>query len=131
MPAVHRGMCGWGARCFGVTGRASGSTLCSLCVVLVCCFFVFFTSLCSKGEGAQTDLFGAMPAPTAPADPGVTRLKVLPRGREKLSPAQQRFNKLLARVDILGRQVQNIQRLGDAVRAPHLERVSALERRIT
>ena len=72
-----------------------------------------------------------MPAPTAPADPGVTRLKVLPRGREKLSPAQQRFNKLLARVDNLGRQVQNIQRLVDAVRAPHLERVSGLERRIT
>ena len=82
-------------------------------------------------DSSQTDLFGAVPAPTAPADSGVTRLKVLPRGREKLSPAQQRFNKLLARVDNLGRQVQNIQRLVDAVRAPHLERVSGLERRIT
>lgn len=82
-------------------------------------------------DSSQTDLFGAVPAPTAPADSGVTRLKVLPRGREKLSPAQQRFNKLLARVDNLGRQLQNIQRLVDAVRAPHLERVSGLERRIT
>ena len=88
-------------------------------------------------DSLQTDLLGAASAPapsSAPAvatAPGVAQLKVTARGAGKLSPAQQRFNKLLARVDNLGRQVQNIQRLTDAVRAPHLERVSSLERRIT
>lgn len=88
-------------------------------------------------DSLQTDLLGAASAPAPSSAPavatgsGVTGLKVTARGAGKLSPAQQRFNKLLARVDNLGRQVQNIQRLTDAVRAPHLERVSSLERRIT
>lgn len=68
--------------------------------------------------------------PAAPSKPEATRLKVLPRGREKLSPAQQRFNKLLARVENLGRQLQDMQQLADKLRAPHLARMAELERRM-
>lgn len=80
-------------------------------------------------DSSQTDLFGDVPSP-APAAPGVARLKVLPSGRNKLSPAQQRFNKLLARVDNLGRQLQELQLLADKVRGPHLDRMAELERQM-
>lgn len=78
-------------------------------------------------DSSQTDLFGEVPSP-APAAPGVARLKVLPSGRHKLSPAQQRFNKLLARVDNLGRHLHELQQLADKVRGPHMDRMAELER---
>ncbi len=75
------------------------------------------------------DLFGELP----PAEPprstdGVARLKVQKTAHGKLSPAQQRFNKLLARVDNLGRQMQDLEQLEASVRAPHLAQMSEIER---
>lgn len=75
------------------------------------------------------DLFGELP----PAEPvrsaeGVARLKVQKAAQGKLSPAQQRFNKLLARVDNLGRQMQDLEQLAASVRAPHLAQMSEIER---
>lgn len=80
---------------------------------------------------SQFDLFDKTTAPEpAPASEGAARLKVQKSGPGKLSPAQQRFNKLLARVDSLGRQLQEVESLGSAVRAPHLERMAALQQQI-
>ena len=77
----------------------------------------------------QFDLFGEEVAPPCvPADEGVARLKVQKSGQGKLSAAQLRFNKLLARVDNLARQIQDVERLASQVRAPHLERMTALDR---
>lgn len=77
------------------------------------------------------DLFGEVPsAEPKPASDGVARLKVQKTAQGKLSPAQQRFNKLLARVDNLGRQMQGIEQLAASVRGPHLEKLSELERNI-
>ena len=58
----------------------------------------------------------------------VAHLKVAPSVKGKLSPAQQRFNKLLARVDNLGRQLQDLERLAGKLRGPHLARVAELDR---
>ena len=80
-------------------------------------------------DSFQADFLGAA-SPTVPSGLGVTRLKVLPRGRDKLSPAQQRFNKLLARVDNLGHQLQDFGRLADKVRGPHFARMAELERQM-
>ncbi|MBU4424214.1 MAG: hypothetical protein KKG12_10695 [Gammaproteobacteria bacterium] len=77
------------------------------------------------------DLFGEVPAAEpAPVTDSVARLKVKKTAQGKLSPAQQRFNKLLARVDNLGRQMQDIEQLAASVRGPHLAQLSELERRI-
>ena len=77
------------------------------------------------------DLFGEVPAAEpAPVTDSVARLKVKKTAQGKLSPAQQRFNKLLARVDNLGRQMQGIEQLAASVRGPHLAQLSELERRI-
>lgn len=77
------------------------------------------------------DLFGEAPSAEAnPAGDGVARLKVQKTAQGKLSPAQQRFNKLLTRVDNLGRQMQNIEQLAASVRGPHLAQISAFERAI-
>lgn len=77
------------------------------------------------------DLFGEVPAAEpAPVTDSVARLKVKKTAQGKLSPAQQRFNKLLARVDNLGRQMQDIEQLAGSVRGPHLAQLSELERRI-
>lgn len=81
----------------------------------------------TRSDSPQSDLFGGV-LPAVPSDPSVARLRVLPRGREKLSPAQQRFNKSLARVDSLGRQLQDLQGMADTLRAPHLQRMAELER---
>ena len=82
-------------------------------------------------DSFQTDIFGSVqpPAPAVPAaSVGVAHLKVVPSVKGKLSPAQQRFNKLLARVDNLGRQLQDLERLAGQVRGPHLARVAELDR---
>lgn len=60
--------------------------------------------------------------------PKVSELKVLPSEKNPLSPAQQRFNKLLAKVDKLGRKLQDFERLAGKVRGPHLECITELER---
>lgn len=76
------------------------------------------------------DLFGelSLPEPT-PSRDGVARLKVQKTAQGKLSPAQQRFNKLLARVDNLGRQMQDLEQLSASVRGPHLAQMSEIERK--
>ena len=65
-------------------------------------------------------------APTAPA-PQLAALKVQKPGASELSPAQRRFNRLLAQVDKLGQQIAHIEHLASVLRAPHLERITALE----
>lgn len=68
-------------------------------------------------------------APAAPAAPvRAAHLKVVPPVQGKLTAAQQRFNKLLAKVDSLGRKLQDFARLADKVRGPHLDRMAELER---
>lgn len=57
-----------------------------------------------------------------------SQLKVLPSEKGQLNPAQQRFNKLLAKVDRLGRKLQDFGHLADKVRGPHLARVAEVER---
>lgn len=84
-------------------------------------------------DSSQADFFGDGQSPSthhSPSTPEASRLKVLPRGREKLSPAQQRFNKLLARVENLGRQLQDLQQLADKLRPPHLARMAELKRKM-
>ena len=79
----------------------------------------------------QTDISGnvPLPVPAAPAAPlGAAHLKVMPSVQGKLTAAQQRFNKLLAKVDNLGRKLQDFARLADKVRGPHLDRMAELER---
>jgi hypothetical protein len=79
----------------------------------------------------SSDLFGEVPsANTHPAGDGVARLKVQKTAQGKLSAAQQRFNKQLARVNNLGRQMQDIEQLAASVREPHLAQISAFERAI-
>ncbi len=85
--------------------------------------------LMTMSDSFQTDLFGGA-QPSTPFGSGVGHLKVLPTGREKLSSAQQRFNKLLARVENLGRQLQGMRQLADKVRGPHLDRMAELERQM-
>ena len=84
-------------------------------------------------DSSQADFLGDGQSPSthhSPSPPEASRLKVLPRGREKLSPAQQRFNKLLARVENLGRQLQDLQQLADKLRPPHLARMAELKRKM-
>ena len=59
----------------------------------------------------QADLF----SDAAPAAPG-TALRVGGQGAARLSPAQQRFNRLLTRIDKLKGQIAEIQTLADAYR---------------
>ncbi|MEO7399443.1 MAG: hypothetical protein ABIV07_01540 [Polaromonas sp.] len=59
----------------------------------------------------QADLF----SDTAPAAPG-TALRLGGQDAGRLSPAQQRFNRLLARIDKLKGQIAEIQTLADAYR---------------
>ena len=60
------------------------------------------------------------------AKDGLAQLKVQKAGAHKLSPAQTRFNKLLARVDKLSQQVLHIERLEREARTPHLARMATL-----
>lgn len=75
--------------------------------------------------------------PATPAAPGhgtaaeaVSRLKVAPAAAQRLNPAQQKFNRLLARVHKLEQRLQNLQHSADTLRAPHLQRMDALQRRV-
>lgn len=82
---------------------------------------------------ANTTASSASQAASAPALPtaandSLAQLKVQKKaGAHKLSPAQTRFNKLLARVDKLSQQVQHIERLEQEARTPHLTRMAALQ----
>ena len=77
----------------------------------------------TKKSSAQATLI-----PEAPAAPneGLTQLKVQKAGAHQLTPAQKRFNKLLAQVEKFNQQVQHIERLELEVRTPHLTRMAAL-----
>ena len=82
-------------------------------------------------DSSKSELFDS-PPPSAPAAPAssakASQLKVLPPEKGQLNPAQQRFNKLLAKVDKLGHKLQDFERLADKVRGPHLARVAEVER---
>lgn len=69
-------------------------------------------------------------APT-PADgpAGLVRLQLAPAAIRPLSPAQQKYNRLLARVNDLERLLESLQHSADTLRAPHLQRMDALRRR--
>ncbi len=82
-------------------------------------------------EPVNPDLFGYVPPAAPESAPDVTQLKLTPSAKGKLSPAQQRFNKLLARADNLGRQLQDFELLADKVRGPHLARLRELEREVS
>ena len=79
----------------------------------------------------ETGISGDVP-PSAPDNPAApvcaAHLKVVPSVQGKLTAAQQRFNKLLAKVDSMGRKLQDFARLADKVRGPHLDRMAELER---
>ena len=64
----------------------------------------------------QADLFGEDPA--LPSPPAAVSMPVLSLGTpgQPLSPAQQRFNRLLARIDKLKRQMEELQALADTQR---------------
>ena len=92
--------------------------------------------LYTMSDSVQSNMFGnasassavTSDAPAARRPVDTARLKVVPSPHAKLSPAQQRFNKLLSRVDNLGRQVEDFQRLADQVRGPHLASMSEMHR---
>jgi len=67
-------------------------------------------------------------AAPAPAQ-ALQRLKVAP-AEQPLSAAQKKFNRLLARVNSLERQLEQLQQSADALRAPHLQRMDALRQRM-
>ena len=79
---------------------------------------------------SEFDLFGEVPPAPIPerAKAGPASLKVKKAAKGALSPAQQRFNKLLTRVDNLGRQIRDLEALADRLRGPHLTEMSKLER---
>ena len=64
----------------------------------------------------QADLFGEDPA--LPSSPATVSMPALSPGAtgQPLSPAQQRFNRLLARIDKLKRQMEELQALADTKR---------------
>ncbi len=69
--------------------------------------------------------------PAAPATSvGAGHLKVVPAVKGKLSPAQQRFNTLLAKVDKLGSKIKDFECLADKVRGPHLAQTAELDRQV-
>lgn len=72
----------------------------------------------------EIDLFGEVPP--APA----AQLKVV-KTKAKLSPAQQRFNKLLSRVDNLTAQTQHLHTMADRFRPAHLQTMAELEKQTT
>lgn len=69
-------------------------------------------------------------AAEAPPADAVARLKVAATGQCALNPAQRKFNRLLARVNNLERLLEGLQHSADALRAPHLQRMDALQQRI-
>lgn len=70
------------------------------------------------------------PAPTdGCAAPALARLQVASATAQRLNPAQQKFNRLLARVNDLERLLEGLQHSADALRAPHLQRMDALRQR--
>ncbi|WP_461466076.1 hypothetical protein [Melaminivora sp.] len=69
-----------------------------------------------------------MDAPTPPAPGSLLALK--PAGDDPLSPAQKKFNRLLARTHTLERQTEELQQHADRLRGPHLVRVDALHQEI-
>ncbi|AVP56370.1 hypothetical protein C7H73_00920 [Pulveribacter suum] len=60
----------------------------------------------------------------------MSRLQVAPATAQGLNPAQQKFNRLLARVHQLEQLLQALQHSADALRTPHLQRMDALQRRV-
>ena len=78
----------------------------------------------------EFDLFGdAVPKPELPAVP--LQVKVTGRPHAKLSPAQQRFNKLLSRIDKLTEQNLHVNTLLDRFRPGHLQALESLSQQTT
>ena len=81
----------------------------------------------------QADLFGNLPSPETPPQPtrdpapssGLRVLKIDAQG--KLTPAQQRFNKLLSRVENLTAQIEQVRAAVDTHRPQHANSLAALQ----
>ena len=81
----------------------------------------------------QADLFGNLPSPETPPQPtrdpapssGLRVLKIDAQG--KLTPAQQRFNKLLSRVENLTAQIEQVRAAVDTHRPQHASSLAALQ----
>lgn len=78
----------------------------------------------------EFDLFGEVPPEPVPPSPPL-QLKVVAGPHTKLSPAQQRFNKLLGRIDTLTTQTLRVNTLLDRFRPGHLQAVATLEQQTT
>lgn len=63
----------------------------------------------------------SLPEMPAPAAPSLSTLMVQASAQEKLSPAQQRFNDLLARIEQLSGQLQRLEAWSDAHRYAHIQ----------
>jgi len=74
-----------------------------------------------------------MPAPD-PSEPSaagaLARLQAAHPDAQRLNAAQQKFNRLLERVNGLERLLEGLQQQADQLRAPHLQRMDALQRRV-
>lgn len=71
------------------------------------------------------------PDPSEPSTAGaLARLQAAHPDAQRLNAAQQKFNRLLQRVNGLERLLQGLQLQVDPLRAPHLQRMDALQRRV-
>ncbi|WP_312758659.1 hypothetical protein [Pulveribacter sp.] len=69
--------------------------------------------------------------PPEPSAAGaLARLQAAHTDAQRLTAAQQKFNRLLERVNGLERLLEGLQQQADQLRAPHLQRMDALQRRV-
>lgn len=71
------------------------------------------------------------PDPSEPSAAGaLARLQAAHPDAQRLNAAQQKFNRLLERVNGLERLLEGLQQQADQLRAPHLQRMDVLQRRV-
>jgi hypothetical protein len=78
---------------------------------------------------SQPDLFSSTAEPPRAAPPAGVPAKSLRIQATRLSPEQQRFNRLLARVEELTRKIEDLRSLGDTHRPAHIAALRPLQQR--